>query len=497
MTVTIRHPNISLKLIKAVQRKVISKDKATLAPGERFTGAKQEVDLTPFIGESGSVRTSKSVREMAGAFSITLADRMDEALQDSLIGLIEPMDVIEIRFAAKHHPGLAGGLPIIMRGIVSSVRRVMAAGGDRPVRQVMISGHDHGKLPQIFQIHYSTNYVIGSVLINEFKLWTNYGIKAEPNMSASKFVETTVSVVNKMIDKINEAGGTTKSPIKKFSTDLTVSSGNVAAFGIQAWEGGTLASMLYSFGDVGPWNEMYVEDREDKDGGVTLVYRHVPFKTPDGAYTQPVSKPPSAVKINSADIRSMSLERTDANVANFYWVDMPRGMVIDRSAFQLNEAVMQPGDYYLADYPNSAVYLYGFRKMQVETQQLPSEATSDGSSQSAEVYDKSQGWYMDWLRNRRDILMKNNKDVVIFESGSISLAGNESIKAGMYLQREDGLGEEYYVTRVDHSFVPFGNFTTDVAVERGTGFIKRIQRGSGKESPYMAESAPMMGGTYD
>ena len=70
-----------------------------------------------------------------------------------------------------------------------------------------------------------------------------------------------------------------------------------------------------------------------------------------------------------------------------------------------------------------------------------------------------------------------NKDNVIFESGSLRLRGNERIKAGMQLNvsRGNKMYSSYYVTKVDHEFVPFQGFYTTVTVERGTNFITRSQ----------------------
>ncbi len=66
------------------------------------------------------------------------------------------------------------------------------------------------------------------------------------------------------------------------------------------------------------------------------------------------------------------------------------------------------------------------------------------------------------------------------------LKGNEEIRAGVYLRLEHGnMESDYYVVSVDHEYLPFNSYTTSVNVERGTGFIDRIQQDG--NSPYYSE----------
>jgi hypothetical protein len=47
-----------------------------------------------------------------------------------------------------------------------------------------------------------------------------------------------------------------------------------------------------------------------------------------------------------------------------------------------------------------------------------------------------------------------------------------------------------YSHTVTHEFQPYRAFTTTIQFDRGTGFINRIQRGGGADSPYLAEMSP-------
>jgi hypothetical protein len=95
-----------------------------------------------------------------------------------------------------------------------------------------------------------------------------------------------------------------------------------------------------------------------------------------------------------------------------------------------------------------------------------------------------------WITQRRIDLIAQNRDNIVFESGSMRLKGNESIKAGTYIQYQPGnVPGMYYVVAVEHDYTPFGSYFTTVQFERGTGFIGRVQQEAGSASPYLAEMA--------
>ena len=93
-----------------------------------------------------------------------------------------------------------------------------------------------------------------------------------------------------------------------------------------------------------------------------------------------------------------------------------------------------------------------------------------------------------WITQRRIDLIAQNKDNIVFETGTLRLKGNEAIRAGTYLQYKPGnVPAFYYVVSVEHDFAPFGSYFTTVQFERGTGFIGRVQQDAGSASPYLAE----------
>jgi hypothetical protein len=91
---------------------------------------------------------------------------------------------------------------------------------------------------------------------------------------------------------------------------------------------------------------------------------------------------------------------------------------------------------------------------------------------------------------RRDIAYRLRH--VVFEDGAFTLKGNPELKIGKYLHLTRGsFAGDYYMTGVDHTFSPFRDWTTQVTVERGTGFINRMKE---SRAPVWMEGRP---GAYD
>lgn len=516
--IPVHEPKISVLLLKNVAREYVAGGDGlgSESPASgRFKGVQNRIDLTPYLGESGGVRTAKGVREPAGSFTVTLADKIfngDNAQMESLYGLIEPMDVIEIRMAhaptspgvVAEYQGLAEQLPIIMRGFVTSPRRMESIDpSGRPQRSISISGMDYGKLWQIIQIRYLANYVLGQELLTTLKFAQNYGVNSNVDFTPNQFIyEVVQSVLNSFTTNMRtnsgmgfDEMGDSNSPVRDIEVfDLTVPDARVSAFGANSFSGGTLYQMLCHYGDVGPWNELYMEDRED---GVAIVYRPNPFFTPGNDLVNPPVdpyEPPDGegfvqglgivtIEITDIDVISLNTGRSDANLANYYWVDNPSFSLIQGETLRLQAAGLNPETYFIENYRNSAPWLYGLRMMQVQTNQ-----GGRFDSQKEQELLAGKGALQSWLDERRAILVANNRDNVVFESGQMVLKGNEQIKAGMYLRVWRGnMYADYYLTRVEHSFMPFRSFITTVTFERGTGFIERAKRGNGLQSPYLSE----------
>ena len=507
MAAKLELPEFKVTLYKTMRRRMVTgSDKRSIPASERFSGSKRVLDITPFIGDGGVVETSKSVRQPAGRWSVGLVDRMESSAMDSLYGLIEPMDVIEIRMRHRSDPASAGAeMPIVMRGFVQDVRRSFSMGPDgRPQRQVTISGGDYGAILEMIRIRYLPNYVIGQNLLTVLKAFVNYGVDAKPSQPGNEFLAQIVDkVINPFVRELASFGAAADanklSYIQEFGYEAIANAGTISAFGAQSSQG-TLWDVLRSFLDVGPWTELFVEDRPDKmaaperPGGVVLVYRNNPFKDLDPAngYIMPGKYAPEHRDVTEADIISLDTGRSEKDVVNYFQVNMPRMNLVDAATMNLVGQTMAPDDFFLADYQNATPKLYGMRFIEADTQMGGPDSLGRFDGQAESIVRREQGGAKLWIDERRAQLMAQNKDNVVFEAGEMVLRGQATLRPGMYLRVWHGgkslpFSWECYVTAVQQRMVPYQGYVTVVSFERGTGFAERIRREAGGVSAYLAE----------
>jgi hypothetical protein len=492
-----RKPGLRVTLIKNVARTTLN---GTTPVGNRPSQS-QSIDLTPYIGEHNGVRVSKSVREPAGSFSVTLTDELFYAGKtsygDSLYGLIEPMDSIEIRMTGNAYKQSANGStanpPMMMRGFVSRVRKVETMGANgQPQRNIVVSGQDYGKILQILQVFYMPGAPTDANYMTSFPFFSTFGLGSNIQSASTFFQQVFDKVVNPYIANMRKypSGAQSQSPLLPISTDIIVDAGQVSPFGTGGWRGGTIYNLLTSNGDIGPWNEFFVEDRED---GPYAVYRPNPFYDINGTpiFAFPYGKFPAQTVIARADVVSISPERSDENVANYFWVDAPRFNLnytetVRALAFQSSSTRQSP---YVTDYANVDPTLYGARKMWEQTSQGGMLETDNGNGTPAgPTREANQADAISWMTQRRLDLYAQSKDNVIFETGTMRLKGNENIRAGTYVAYDSGdIRSRYYAVSVEHDYEPFGSYFTSVQFERGSNFADRTQRNAGRDSPYLAE----------
>lgn len=494
-------PRLSVHLYKTISRKTID---GSSAVSTRYAGKDEFIDLTPFLGDGGSVRTSKNVREPAGAFSISFMDKGQGSPNlETVYGLVEPMDVVEIRMwgGVGTRPA-SGKAPIIMRGFVSDVSRPQAMSGDgRPVRSVMVTGQDYGKIWQTFQVLQLPAYAEGKALLTSFAIAELFDFKAVSAMPAGDFVRT-------MVDKIinpHIAGflpdSLPKDIPKKIQTgdSISVKHGTVGQ-SFQSQQG-SVYDIIKSHADVGVWNELYTEDRED---GVHCVYRAIPalhLTAPEGSNSRKIqddAPDPVYVTITDGDVENVSVSRTDSTLANFYWVNNQRYDLIDdiqRKLFGLTD-----GNKTIStkDYANTAVKYYGVRPMYAETQMSGDDLKNDQSGQPKSEQEARTPKLESWIEKRRRIMVEMNRDNVVLERGSARIKGGpmrddgvEAMKAGDYARFKIGRFEwDAYVVQIDHEFTPFQGYTTNLIFERGEGFARRTAQ---ERSPWLTEQATRIG----
>ena len=460
--------------ISVILRKVPRRDGAARV-SYLAAGVIPEIDLTPYLGEQGGVVTNRGIHQAGGAFSITLADRMDQKSQDTLYASIEPMDMVEIRMARVQK---GSTLPIVMRGFVSHVERVESVGQDgRPARTVHVTGHDYGKLLQIMQISYQKEYIYGRYLLTSFPMIERYGVLY--NGTAKKFVEDTMShFVNDFLGDMFLFSGLEQAPV--FLTDASVTGARVGPYGIPNFEG-SIWQLLSNWTDIG-WNELYIEDRED---AAYLVYRPVPYYDLAGnlIMADQGAKAPPEIRVTAAEVEMSNMARSDQNVANFFQVDAPQAEILNmdwvRTQATQNGLVLDIG------YRNNQLEIYGLKRMPARSNQASDDGTTETATGSVSDKTAQASSAGAWYKQRVAQLKAINRDNVVYEEGSLSMRGNEAIRPGNFIRLErGGLNSRYYVTHVTQQFNVYQSFKTTLQLSRGEGYIDRLNAHS---SPYVGE----------
>lgn len=433
-----------------------------------------QIDLTPFVMDGGGVHTTKSVREPAGGFTITLNDRPHPVLGDSLYGLVEPMDFVEIRM--RRGPAAGGELPLVMRGLVSTVSRSERFEQEGPVRSITIAGQDFGKLLQALRIYYLPGSIVGEWWLDEFRFFSRYNMEAKAKPAGQFLAEVVDRVLNPYVQTVLESAGSVPGRTVFLPPGLLAESagvrGIVSPLGVSSFEGGSVYDLLAQFLDVGAFNELYVDDR---GSAIAVVLRPAPWRNLQGDVIEPGATF-ETVSVSDEDLMSLDVSRSDYGVANFFWVGNSRYELIDNGTLQLSAQTGQRADYTSFDYEYSLRSLYGVRKMEVESS-LGSPTGLAGDGPPAPVMPEQQQQSARWLDERRRVLHLANRDNVLLESGTMVLKGNEAVRAGTYVELRRGrTTSSYYATAVSQSFVPAVGFTTTVQFERGTGFYDRVQR---------------------
>jgi len=490
-------PEIDLWLYKTISRDSID---GKTAVSTRYEIKDEYVDLTPFLNYGSSVRASKSVRQPAGGFSITFADKAQKSENsgqfDSLYDLIEPMDLIEIRMwgGVGPRPVL---LPIVMRGFVSEVSRSRIAGQDgRPQRTVTVSGQDYGKIWQTYQVLHLAGYTAGKPLLTTYKLFEMIGADVSNTMSAADFVSTMIDkVINPYMDNFMPDTGDLMPRQITVGDGVSVKHGmvNTSSNELNNSEG-TVYSLLMKYGDVGIWNELYTEDRED---GVHLVYRPIPAYLLDNSKIQNDAPDPPTGTIRDFHIKSIRESRSDANVANFFWLNGEKFDLLTDITRKLY--AIKDGSAYFTDYPNASPAYYGLRPMYAVSQQGGDEITNMGTCLKKEADEQRANDQANWLTERRRIMTEMNLDNVVYETGVANVKGGPTrdgkggdlLKAGDYVTFVNGqIESRAYAYQVDHEFAPFHGYTTTIMFDRGEGFFKRA---ASEGSPWLLEQAGGVG----
>lgn len=443
----------------------------------RYTKADRLIDLTPYLGEAGVVRTVKALGPCSGGFDISFGDQMDSETLDTLYARIEPMDMIEIRASRTPEQFAGDDLPLMMRGFVDSVRRSESVGDDgRPRRTVIITGHDFGKLWEIHQVFWELMIAQERPMLTAFGLQAALGIEVEM-AGVSEFMQTFVDQV--MNVRIDELEAFSQQTVSRFTLDASVQQGQVIPSRVGEIPEGNYWSVVSAFADR-PWNELFIRDEED---GPHVVFRETPYRGIDGKLIMPHAVDPGTVEVDIVEVVQIDVARSDARVANFFWTP-PGSSSLDTSQLAVAGSLID-GSALDFKHGNNLPELYGERKMQVPTGLQPTDVT-DLPSLSPPGQQQAQGTkYIPWYRQRAQQLQAMNRDNSVLEDGAVTIMGREDYTIGRYLRITRGdLASEAYMVSVSHSWQPLNTWTTNVSFERGNGFLERLKATG---SPYTAE----------
>lgn len=493
--VTVATPKISVRLYKSIMRKPGA---AGLPVSQRYADKDAFIDLTPFLGDGSSVTTGKNISQPCGSFSISFSDKPNRTGQnmgpvlstaglESVYGLVEPMDVVEIR--------MWGGigicpdpLPIKMRGFVSEIVRGRQIGQDgKPVRTVVVSGQDYGKILQSYQLLYLNSYDGAPALLTGYNFFEQFGGQAKNVITGAEFISLLLDkAINPLLDNLIPANnGMPRAIIPDVQVGGSVS---------DSWMNtkGSVYDLMKQYLDIGIWNELFIEDRED---GVYLVWRPVPALDLEGNSTQKLVKPPRHGTVPDNQIVQLRQTRNDNEVYNYYWATNQRFALVDDNYSQ-TEALMSSEGQPAMTYPNTAAKYYGLRAMYGESVMTPDEVDTVSSGLAETEQNQRSGYMLDWIKDRRNIMIANNRDNVVLEFGSLEMKGgpmrddtNDALKSGDYVSVVDGqIKWLAYVTNVQDNFIPYSRYVTTLDFKRGTGFVRRVSDSAGN-SPWLKEQA--------
>ncbi len=441
----------------------------------------KQIDLTGYLSENDSIQTVKSTNQPGGGFTISFVDQLAISLQDTLYALIEPMDMIEIR-AARHEEDFVGQtLPLIMRGYVSSIQRNESIGDDgTPLRQVIVRGIDGGKLWQINQVLFEFLQASGKAFLDPFSMQAAIGIDGGP-LPVGGYMQKLVDYMNTKVEQLSAYG---KQLVPKFKLESTVKEGQafLPAMGDKA---GSLWNYVEAFVDR-PWNEVFIVDEEAQP---VVVFRPVPYKDLAGKLIMDGAADPGSIDVSAVELISIAVTRSDARVANFFWVP-PGNSTVETGGFLTAAALANalPVD---ADYGNNSPTLYGEKMMNPHTSLMPSAVAFPPEMLPIGDRPAANGQYISWHLLRTAQLKAMNRDNSVLEEGLAVVNGKEALRIGCYMRLTRGtVVSEAYITNVAHAFSPLRSWVTTLSLERGTGFYNRDKAGN---IPFFAEGR---GGPY-
>ena len=460
--------------------------------------------------------------ELVSQFRIVFTPEEDTNGQ-TVYDIVEPMSYVEISVSKTTLPNLT----TVLRGFVTSINKSVDLSSGKPVRVIVVTGENYGKIIRWSYIFYGANLSpkqLGA-LATEFPAFAGYGIDMlTQDATPAHFV---TDVFNKIVlpnfvllKKIlnSKASGLLSNQTNKqdsviggFYLAIDSDGVNGTRTGIDLVvndpsAGAQNISMLELLNDFAgkPWNEMYIDERPDAS---YLVFRPTPWRDRDGNWVGNTAGI-NTVNVNSQNnttlqtipnispdkIVALELTRSDEQTYNYYFTDCMFWFPdIPWELFTLSLAAKGNGStydplYVAQGYADKLAFsraeLFGFRPLKIPFRYLaikdPIRASEKYAGTDIEAFNKllAQDGYMLSAGSLYNLILYNAMEHnSALEFGSAVISGDETIRPGMYIQMQPDRKDTkhfYYVTSVRHSIVPFdGLFTTTLELARGEGWINK------------------------
>jgi hypothetical protein len=484
---------------------------------------------TPYSFKNDVLRieVKQTVNEMVNQWKVIMKPK-DWAGGVTAYELISPMTYCEISFNK-----VTGTMTPVIRGFVTSVRKTFDISNGIPQRVVVIEGENYGKVIRMSQIHYCYGFDSMSVISSQATtdpLFAAYNINAaDGTQDISQIMEAVFT--NLIYPNFQNIQSFTTNRTTSVTTSDPQQAADVPPFTYVPDVAGVTASRLggapltfvnkmagategsvYDFIRTYcnlPWNEVFVEDLPTSSG---LTFRPSPYRDSSGNFLATVnpidfSNSQSCQNIKTIydnELISYDVSRSDEDVVNYFFTDCiyspsqgapfeawSRATLGTGSNQNQNPSLIAgqigfdtPNASYVVSNSNSAqlsysrIELYGLRKRSFPNQyiSIQSPLHANGANIMSTPISVSQ--------QLNQLLVKAFDHNSALEEGSILVAGREDIRAGMYVVVNPDrtntttkntigtIGHFYYVHTLVHVFEPYeGNFTTQLSVSRGEGFL--------------------------
>lgn len=415
-------------------------------------------ELVDCTADLVALTVERAINQPAGAWSATLLSRRD-AQGHTWAQRLRPMDYVELRFG--HHVPPGQDPPLILRGFVDQCRETWAVAGDRPQRQVIVSGRDFGKLLLVT--------TVATILVALPGVAQDAAVKRQTVLQ-EKFLTGPLSPAD-YLQRLEEAilypddaggigppqGSLVGLPRFRLVIRDIDQLGQVIAPAILQYTG-PLWTLIQGFVSP-PVGEVIVQDAADNP---ELVWRWAPFHDAQGRLIPPVEQDDPPIEISTAQILQADLATSDNEVFSYYFV---HPTTMGAASFNPLVAADPHGEGNPRHRPDLADR-YGFRMLELELRVWPWVALP--ASETDSDYERAG---LDWQRHGARVaawLEAAFGHAAQLEAGELVLSGDARIRPGRYLLVRE-TQQEFYVEAVRHhlQLAPVPQFTTTCAVTRG------------------------------